>query len=72
MDKIWYRNPFEVGAHWPLWLGWKNRMTMQDRQKSNAKKIQIKKKKAIINPGPPKHEWQPIYHINQLLKQNFK
>jgi len=23
MDKIWYRNPFEVGGHWPLWLEWK-------------------------------------------------
>ena len=37
MDKIWYRNPFEVGGHWPLWRGLKNRMTMQNRQKSNAK-----------------------------------
>ena len=23
MDKIWDRKSFEVGGHWPLWLGWK-------------------------------------------------
>ena len=39
MDKIWDRKSFEVGGHWPLWRGWKKRMTMQNRQKSNAKKI---------------------------------
>ena len=38
MDKIWDRKSFEVGGHWALWRGWKNRMTMQNRQKSNAKK----------------------------------
>jgi len=37
MDKIWDRKSFEVGSHWPLWWGWKNRMTMQNRQKSNVK-----------------------------------
>jgi len=37
MDKIWDRKSFEVGGHWPLWRGWKNRMTTQNRQKSNAK-----------------------------------
>ena len=42
MDKIWDRKSFEVGGHWPLWRGWKKRMTMQNRQKSNAK---FKKKK---------------------------
>jgi len=26
VDKIWYRNPFGVGGHWPLWRGWKNWM----------------------------------------------
>jgi len=26
MDKIWDRKSFEVGGHWPLWWGWKNRM----------------------------------------------
>ena len=30
MDTIWYRN-------WPLWRGWKNRMTTQNRQTSNTK-----------------------------------
>jgi len=35
MDKIWDRNP-SVGGHWPLWRGWKKRMTTQNRQKSNA------------------------------------
>ena len=33
---------FEVGGHWPLWRGWKNRMTMQNRHKSNAKKTKNK------------------------------
>jgi len=28
MDKIWDRKSFDVGGHhWPLWRGWKNRMT---------------------------------------------
>ena len=39
MDEIWDRKSFEVGGHWPLWRGWKHRMTTQNRQKSNAKKI---------------------------------
>ena len=43
MDKIWDRKSFEVGGHWPLWRGWKNRMTTQNRQKSNAKKKLQKK-----------------------------
>ena len=38
MDKIWDRKSFEVRGHWPLWRGRKNRMTTQNRQKSNAKK----------------------------------
>ena len=37
MDTIWDRKSFEVGGHWPLWR-MKKRMTMQKRQKSNAKK----------------------------------
>jgi len=37
MDKILDRKSFEVGGHWPLWRGWKKRMTAQNRQKSNAK-----------------------------------
>ena len=37
MDKIWDRKSFEVGGRWPLWRGWKTRMTTQNRQKSNAK-----------------------------------
>ena len=41
MDKIWDRKSFEVGGHWPLWRGWKNRMTTQNRQKSRT----LKKKK---------------------------
>jgi len=36
MDTIWDRKSFEVGLHWPLWRGWKPRMTTQKRQKSNA------------------------------------
>ena len=37
MGKLWDRKSFEVGGHWPLWRGWKNRVTTQNRQKSNAK-----------------------------------
>jgi len=36
MDTIWYSKYFKVGDHWPLWRGWKKRMTTQNRQKSNA------------------------------------
>ena len=38
MDKIWDRKSFEVGDHWPLWRGWKKRITTLNRQKSIAKK----------------------------------
>jgi len=34
MDKIWDKKSFEVGSHWSLWRVWKNRMTMQNQQKS--------------------------------------
>ena len=37
MDKIWDIKSVEVGDHWPLWRGWKKRMTTHNRQKSNAK-----------------------------------
>ena len=42
MDKIWYSKSFEVGGHWVLWQGWKNRLTTQNRQKSNAQNKTIK------------------------------
>ena len=41
MDKIWDRKSFEVRGHWPLWRGGKNPMTMQNRQKLNAKKNNV-------------------------------
>ena len=41
MAKILDRKSFEVGGHWPLWRGLNNRMTTQNRQKSNAKKNQL-------------------------------
>jgi len=44
MDKILDKKSFKVGGHWQLWWGWKKRMTMQNRQKSNAKK---KKRKGL-------------------------
>ena len=31
MDKIWDGKSFDVGGHWPLWRGLKNRMTTQNR-----------------------------------------
>jgi len=48
MYKIWDRKSFEVGGHCPLSLGWKNRMTTQNRQKSNAKKKEKKESKMHI------------------------
>ena len=53
---IWDRKSFEVGGHWPLWRGWKNRMITQNRQKSNAKKKKKKKYHLAIvqtQPFPP-------------------
>jgi len=41
MDKIWDRNPLKLGDNWPLWRGWKNQMTTQNRQKSNPKRIAL-------------------------------
>jgi len=46
MDKTWDRKSIEVGGLWLLWLEWKKRMTMQNQQKSNAKK---KEKKALFS-----------------------
>ena len=37
MDTIWDKKSFEVEGHWPLWWGWKTRMTTQNRHKSKAK-----------------------------------
>ena len=56
MDTIWDRKSFEVGGHWPLWRGWKKRMTTQNRQKSNAKKTKNKtKQKQHIQYNDIKH-----------------
>ena len=41
MDKIWYRNPLKSEAIGRCVGGLKNRMTTQNRQKSNAKKKKI-------------------------------
>jgi len=30
MDNVWDRKSFKVGGHWPLWRGWKKRMTTQN------------------------------------------
>ena len=49
MDKIWDRKSFEVGGHWPLWRGWKNRMTTQNQHKSIPKKQQPKKTPNRLN-----------------------
>ena len=49
MDKIWDRKSFEVGGHWPLWRGWKKRMTTQKRQKSNAKNKDLWEKCTVLN-----------------------
>ena len=39
MDKIWYRNPIEVGCHWP---GMKKTNDHAELTNYNAKKIKIK------------------------------
>ena len=51
MDKIRDRKSFEVGGHWPLWRGWKKRMTTQNRQKSNAEK----REKTLRSTGDQGH-----------------
>ena len=38
MDKIWDRKSFEVGGHWPLWRGLKNRMTRRTDKSRTLKK----------------------------------
>ena len=65
MDKIWDRKSFAVGGHWPLGRGWKNRMTMQNRQKSNAKKKKKEKKK----------QWEPglmKIELSLIVQQNYE
>ena len=47
MDKIWYRNPSKSEVFGRCGGVEKNRMTMQNRQKSNGKK-KLKKNKIII------------------------
>ena len=44
MDKIWYRKSFEVGGHWLLWRGWKNRMTTQNRRRQRLRTLKKTKK----------------------------
>ena len=34
MDKIWDRKSFEVGRHWPLWRGRKNRPRRTDKSRT--------------------------------------
>ena len=58
MDTIWDRKSFEVGGHCPLWRGWKKRMTMQNRQKSKAKKT--KNKLNLIHQNQPTIQLKPI------------
>ena len=66
MEKIWERKSFEVGGHWPLWQGWKNRMTMQNRHKSNDKN----KKTSKPNPDQTVLDWWRIT-ISNLMQSNF-
>ena len=47
MDKIWDRKSFEAADLWPLWRGWKKRMTTQNRQKSRT----LKKTKNFVGPA---------------------
>ena len=66
MDNIWDRKSFEVGGHWPLWQGWKKRMTTQNRQKSNAKRqlicFSFEVNRHKLKNGPWTIEPCNIYH----------
>ena len=57
MDKIWDRKSFKVGGHWPLWRGWKNRMTTQNRQKSRTLIKKRKEKKSCLSPDMTDLPW---------------
>jgi len=58
MDKIWNRKSFEVGGHWPLWRGWKNRMTTQkSRTVKKRIKIWMLKYSCVWWPWMGKNEW---------------
>ena len=46
MDKIWYRNPSKVIGR--CGVDEKTRMTTQNRQKSNAKKIRRKQSSVLV------------------------
>ena len=64
MDNIWDRKFLEVGGHWPLWRGWKNRITTQNRQKSNAKKTKFVNLKVQLCYAIR----MMISHINHIIK----
>ena len=49
-------------TRWPLWRGWKNRMTTQNRQKSNAKKMRT------FNTALPKGAFNVAIHTNKKKK----
>ena len=65
MDKIWDTKSFEVGGHWPLWRDAKNRMTTQNRQKSNAKKNTQKTTHILHHNKAMNHH----YHKSELMLQ---
>ena len=60
MDNIWDRKSFEVGGHWPLWRGLKKRMTTQNRQQSNAKKMTMCTQRRILRTGSYAPAYLPI------------
>jgi len=47
MDKIWYRNPSKSEVIGVVAVMEKNRMTTQNRQKSNAEKTKTKNKQKL-------------------------
>ena len=68
MDKIWDRKSFEVGGH----CGGddKNRMTTQNRQKSNAKLKNNNIKTSLVSPAHSQNSisHQSCYHsLEQII-----
>ena len=73
MDKIWDRKSFEVGGHWPLWRGRKNRTTTQNRQNSNAKKQKTKPQailRSLLWALPVNDDFSVVIYPSHIMYMN--
>jgi len=48
VDKIWDRESFKVGGHWPLWRGWKNEWPCRTDKSRMLKKMVSETKQNFI------------------------